>query len=383
MKLKVLFLPAWYPSEEKRIEGIFVKEHVKAAQLYDEVAVLFGKPFRGWPWMHSAIEDGLPTFRFFFPNIRIPETCWLSYTMTMLRAFKKVEKVWGTPDVIHAQEPIAAFGAMVLSLLYGLPYVVSEHCSYFPLRKIGLGQIIMARLAFRRAQRVLGVNPNFVNDFRHYGIRCDFHWLPNSVDTDIFFPPRSKLRKPIIVHCSRFHEIKRVPDLIKAFALCQKEFPYIRLELIGEGVGRKDMEKLATELLQPHSFRFYGLQPKSFLAQRLREACVFVLPSAYETQSCVLLEAMACGTPVVATNVGGIPHIVTTETGILVEPGNIEALAGAIRSILAGVKKFNQSVITDYAIRHFSKQVVGKILHKEHLRATQIGKKPESNRLIH
>lgn len=375
MKVKVLFLPAWYPSEEKKIEGTFVQEHVKAARLYDEVAVLYGQPTRSRSFMRSSIEEGIPTFRFFFPNIRIPKTGWLSYTWTMLKAFNTLRKEWGTPEVIHAQEPIGAFGALMLNLIYGIPYVVSEHCSYFPLRTVGMGQILMARRAFSRARRVLGVNPNFVDDFRHYKINCDFRWLPNSFDPDIFYPPARQFRKPLIVHCSRFHEVKRVPDLIQAAAACQKEFPQLQLELIGEGEGRKKAEELAAKLLLPGSFRFHGLQPKSFLAQRLREACAFVLPSVYENQPCVVIEAMACGTPVVATRVGGIPYIVTEDTGILVEPGNITNLAAAIRSILSRTKKFNHEAITAYAFQHFSKPEVGLILHEEHLRAI----KPRKN----
>lgn len=372
MKLKVLFLPAWYPSERNPIAGIFVKEHAKAAQLYDEVTVLYAEPGpvqEGIFSFRASVEDDLPTFRFRFPSFNIPKTTTLIYILSVLRAFLILKNKKGFPDVIHAVEPQAAAAAFILNRFFGVPYVVSEHWTAFSKRTLPSHSLTLARLAYPRACRVLGVNKGFPDDFNFYNIRCDFRWLPNCVDTKLFSPPSSNSREPLVLHCSLFDHKKRVPNLIKAFALCQKEFPQAKIELIGDGPQREESEVLARTMLAPGSYFFHGLKPKSAIAKLMKKAKVFVLPSYMETFGIVLIEAMACGTPVIATNVGGVVYIVNNNNGLLVEPDNILSLSKAIKMILSGEIIFDSEDISKYISDNFSMEAVGELLHQEHLRA--------------
>ena len=261
---------------------------------------------------------------------------------------------------------------MLLQHLYHIPYVVSEHSSSFGTRTLNLSWVILARLAYPRARRVLGVNRNFPEDFGYYDIRCDFRYLSNGIDTQVFYPPAAPARQPLVLHCSMFRELKRVPDLVRAFALVQDEFPQTRLELAGDGEERPLAERLARELLHPGSYVFHGVLSKPRLADLMRQAAVFVLPSQFESQSCVLLEAMACGTPVIATRVADIPALVGTGQGILVEPGDIPGLALALRAVLGGESVFDAQETAIYAARNFSLRVVGRMLHEEHARARDL-----------
>jgi glycosyltransferase involved in cell wall biosynthesis len=369
MRIKVLFLPTWYPWPGNQVRGIFVQEHAKAAQLFDDVAVLCGKPASitdRCVRTQMSEEEGLPTFRFTYPELPVPCTFWLSYAWGVQRAFRKVLRRWGRPDVIHAQEPHSAIAGSLLHYLYNIPYLVSEHCSAFGLHTLNWSWKMLARLSYPRARRVLGVNRNFPRDFAYYSFTCNFRWLPNSIDTEVFYPPTLPERQPIVLHCSMFRELKRVPDLVRAFALVQEEFPQARLELVGDGEKRPLTEQLAQELLRPDSYIFHGVLSKPRLAELMRRAAVLVLPSQFETQSCVLLEAMACGTPVVATPVGDIPYFVGTDQGILIDPGDIPALAAAIKAILGGTRTFDPALLAASVARTFSKVTVGRLLHEEH-----------------
>ena len=152
----------------------------------------------------------------------------------------------------------------------------------------------------------------------------------------------------------------------------QDEFPQTRLELAGDGEERPLAERLARELLHPGSYFFHGVLSKPRLAELMRQAAVFVLPSQFESQPCVLLEAMACGTPVITTRVADIPALVGAGQGILVEPGDIPGLAMALRAVLGGKSVFDASGIALYAARNFSLKVVGRVLHEEHTRALDL-----------
>jgi glycosyltransferase involved in cell wall biosynthesis len=390
MKTKVLFLPDWYPLAANQISGIFVQEHARAAQLYDDVAVLHAVTLsrsEQTPFFWGSLEASIPTFRFRIPEPKIPRTGILLYILAVIKAFRLLKRKWGTPHVIHAHEPLSALMAYILHKLYGIPYVVSEHSTSFPLRTISQIEVQYARLAFRHASRVFGPNKNFSQDLKFYSIDCDFRWLPNCFDPKIFFPPQPNFRKPLVLHCSLFDKKKRVPDFIKAFALCQQEIPEAQIELFGDGEERKVAESLANDLLTPGSFIFHGLQPKWRIAESMRKAMVFVLPSTMETFGCVLVEAMACGTPVISTNVGGLPYIISSEQGILIEPGDINNLGKFIKSVLSGETTFDENGISKYATNNFSREVIGQILHKEYIRAAMHGYRPhksfqQSNRVV-
>jgi len=374
---KVLFLPAWYPSSDRPLFGIFVKEHAQAARLYDDVAVLYGEPspsrdglFQCW----FAEEEGLPTWRFRFRGLPVPKTWFVLYGAMLFKAFQRVRREWGRPDLIHAVEMGGALGAWLLRQAYGIPYVVSEHWTAFVRHDLTRPQAALARWTFSRAQRVLGENRNFPREFARYGINCGFHWVPNCVDLNLFYPPPAHQdRELMVLHGSFMDKKKRVTDLVRAFAQVRPEFPQARLELVGDGEERSLAERLAGELLSPRSYVFHGLLPKPRLAELMRRATVFALPSQYENQACVLLEAMACGTPVIATPVGDIPYIVGPEQGILVEPGDLDGLAAALRAVLGGETTFQASGIAAYAARNFSREAVGRLLHEEHERAARLG----------
>jgi glycosyltransferase involved in cell wall biosynthesis len=371
MKTKVLFLPDWYPSETDKLYGIFVQEHVKAAQLYDDVAVLHGvnsSSLEKSPFFWKSLEEGVPTFRFRIPKAKIPKTGLFLYILTVIKAFRLLQKEWGTPQVIHAQEPQSALIALILKKIYGIPFVVSEHSSHFSKRTLPPFPVRLARLAYPRASRILGANNKFPADFQFYSIDCDFRWLPNAMDPTIFYASERE-RDFLVLHCSLFDKKKRVSDLIKAFSIIQKDFPKLRLELIGDGLKRREAEELANELLISGSFVFHGIQPKEFIAEAMRKARVFVLPSDSENLPCVLIEAMGCGAPVVATRVGDIDHIVGERQGILVEPGDVSMLAKSIGKVLTQPQLYNYKEIALYALTNFSRQSIGRILHEEHLRA--------------
>ncbi len=142
----------------------------------------------------------------------------------------------------------------------------------------------------------------------------------------------------LILFAGRLLVEKGVGDLISAFAQLESN---VRLAILGEGSDRAQFEAQARELGVTDRVEFFGWVDKAALANYLAAADVFVGPSKpgpggwVEAQGLVFVEAMAAGAPVVATRCGGIPDmIVHEETGLLVEPGDVEALAVAIRKIL-------------------------------------------------
>lgn len=137
----------------------------------------------------------------------------------------------------------------------------------------------------------------------------------------------------VIGTACRIIKAKGVRDLVSTFAGLNREFPTLRLEVAGAGPEEGSLFKLAQDLGLAHAVRFLGWVDD--LRYVLRTWDVFALPSYDEALPISILEAMAEGLPVVATNVGGIPELVENErTGFLVPPGDVDALRRALHRLI-------------------------------------------------
>jgi glycosyltransferase involved in cell wall biosynthesis len=153
----------------------------------------------------------------------------------------------------------------------------------------------------------------------------------NGIDLASFFPGQAPRSYTVGVVCG-LHPWKGVSTLIEAFARLRQ--PCIRLVIIGDGQLRQDLEVQAAESGVAGQITFVpGIDR---IADWLRDIEIFVLPSLSEALSNALMEAMACGCCVVASNVGGNPELVRHgETGMLFEKGDAASLAAVLRNLLA------------------------------------------------
>jgi glycosyltransferase involved in cell wall biosynthesis len=175
-------------------------------------------------------------------------------------------------------------------------------------------------------------------------IRC--RTIPNGVDTNVFRPADSERRRflrtqlgfadadILIGIVASFTRVKRHVDLLAAFAVVAKSHPTARLLLVGDGPLRSEVEAQISQLGLGDSVALLG--PRSDVDQILPALDVFVLSSNTEGLSNAILEAQACGLPVVATAVGGNPDLVHAgKTGWLVSSESPAELARALSEAAA------------------------------------------------
>lgn len=169
--------------------------------------------------------------------------------------------------------------------------------------------------------------------------------IPNFVDTVRFAPAttahlggvdnRGGSAAPVLVHVSNFRPVKRLDDVIAVFARVRAAAPHARtiLRLVGDGPERPRVMSLVRALGLQDSVQHLG--ERVDLPEILRGADVFLLLSETESFGLAALEAMACGVPVVASNVGGLPEVITDgETGILRPVADVAGMADAVLMIL-------------------------------------------------
>jgi glycosyltransferase involved in cell wall biosynthesis len=203
---------------------------------------------------------------------------------------------------------------------------------------------------------------------RSYGIDGPFEVVPNVVDTSLFFPPNGEprdegvTRRLLFVGNLEASQHKGFPTLLQALTRLRDRTHDWHLDVVGDGPERLPYEKSASELGLQEQVTFHGSQPKPVIAQMMREADLFVLPSRFDNLPCVVVEALASGLPVVSTTVGGIPELVDDERGRLVPPDDPSALADAIEYMLEALERFDRRAIGEASRDRYSLEVVGEQL---------------------
>lgn len=375
--LRVLHIASWYPSKKNPVEGVFVLEHVKSTALYNDVAVLYFEGSKTGCKSFYSLEDsdekGIRTFRLRHKKV-MPLTGYFLSVWSAFAVFRKLMREGWRPDVIHAHVYTAGLPAVLLGKFYGVPVIVTEHFSGFPRGLIKGVKRLIAKFVFERAFLVCPVSYNLKSHIEKLGIEADFQVVPNAVDTALFYPDRTrKERGPAepkrLLTVAMLNPIKGIPYLLKALAMLRGKRGDFVLDIVGDGPGRPEYEEMVRRLELQEIVEFHGVKTKQEIANFMREADLFVLPSEWENLPCVLIEAMASGLPIVATQVGGVPEMVDEGKGVLAPPKDVRRLSEAINFMLDNLSAFSPRDIAADASANFSQPAVGKKFSEIYSRA--------------
>lgn len=374
-RIRVLFLSSWYPSQEHSTLGNFVQRHAQAVAKLHDVSVIYATPFkkRGLPSDEIKEIKGVKEYIGYFP----PGLNTIHKRKnTFLRLFNEYMKVNGAPPDIVQLNVLYPAGnqARWLKKQFKIPFIVTEHWTgYHPEHKTKLrwDQRRSMLKSGKEAAFIAPVSEQLKASMEKWGIEGNYAIVPNVVDTTLFTPikqPEETVKQKNILHVSSLvDDHKNISGMMRAVKPILEENPKYHLRIIGDG-NIKPYEALAKQLnINEAQFSIQGEQALSNIAKAMQEAQLFLMFSRYENLPCVILEAFACGVPVVSTDVGGIKEHLNEDRGILIASEDEKGLTMAVRSALE--RSWNHEAISAYANSHFSELAIAQNFTSLYLKA--------------
>lgn len=366
--MHVLILPSWYftPGTPEIAGRMF---HTLAKGLRSEgidARILYGDFSVKGPLIPKTTfntEEGVPTWRtvqWFMPKTNaFFMRAWINRYVRVLLHYMEQE---GKPDLIHAHSYFAAAVCVALQQKVRIPFIYTERLSGFILGSIPKHHQPFLAGCFEQASAITCVSPGLLSRMESYSPK-PIRVIPNFFDEDIFYPDPHGVKDPTFtwVSIGEPAHIKGLDILLQAFASLKgklRDTP-MKLILIDRIPEKEALLKQASALNIDQDITWTGLITQKEIADILRKSHVLVSASRVETFGKAIMEAQACGLPVVATNTDGAAYIVTTlQQGELATPDSPESLMTAMGKVFTGYTTYDAAAIHDMTEKRFGQKAI-------------------------
>lgn len=375
-KKHILWLASWYPDEINPYNGDFIQRHAQAVAEFVPLTLVYVAqhgPGINMPASKTEVKesDNLTEIIIYFPYKKtgIAKFDTVMYNWRFFHFYKKFMRKYllekGRPELVHVHIPMKAGRiALWLKKKVRMPCIVTEHSSAYSdevpdsYHRRGSYYRKWIKRIFEKAEAMTTVSKKLGNRLGELFDVKDMHIIPNVANTKYFHHAPLKPGRFRFLHASTMDHPKNVEGILRTLhRLKQKRTDW---ECVMLGWDTPTLKKLCDELQLNDHVQWKGVVPYPQVAEEMHESSALLMFSRYENQPCVILEALCCGLPVIATKVGGIPEIVNNSNGILVEPGNEDQLLNACMQCMDGPQGFDGAAIAEQSQRLFSYAAVGK-----------------------
>lgn len=383
-RLKVLVLSKNYPNPVLEVLGLWAEAMVRSSKKFCEPKVIspiqYCPPVPGLPEYYTRLRtipqkrwlNGIEVFhpRFIIgPGYSLHSIESATYYVAVRSLVQRLRQDFSF-DLIHAHFTYPdGVVAVKLGKHFDVPVLITEHVPWGPWNSrsgLALQQSVWAARECTFQMPVSRAARDSIA--RLAGESEKLRVIPNVVDETVFTLP-SKEWRPIpnqIVFVGAIRPVKGVDVLLRSLRLLADSGRDTRLIIIGESFFKAyqreytRLQQMAKDIGLGDQVRFVGKRHPPELVQMIQQSAALVLPSRAESFGTVLVEALACGTPVVATRCGGPEDIVADGTGILVPPEDPSALAQGIAAVLDRRETYDRERLRAYAIENFGMEPVGR-----------------------
>jgi glycosyltransferase involved in cell wall biosynthesis len=367
--MKVLFVSSWFPNRVTPLNGDFVERHALAVSRVCSTAVLHVMPdtkIQGRIMEIFEIQkNGLFEVLIYIRRLN-GRSKFLSglvnrllYGLGYFIGYIIVKKELGKPDIIHSNIIVPASRvALMLHRFTGIPYIISEHWTGYlteEFKKISRSYYKPVSKAFA----LVPVTHSLKDALISFGYNVRFFVVPNVVDTAVFRPAsasESAGPKRMVHVSSMKDEHKNISGIIRAIRMLHEK----RNDFVFTFVGNASLQQknLVDEAGLAGCVIFAGEVEHRNVARIMMQSDFLVMFSNVENLPCVMLEALACGLPLISTRVGGITEWFNEKHGILINRGDEKGLYDGMNYLLDHHNEYDRDELNAYAKRNFSPEVI-------------------------
>ncbi len=371
---KIVFLASWYPGRVDFLSGDFVERHVKAISLKNEVTVIFVCKD---PSLKEKIFDiefnengNLKVYKYYYKESE-NQFSLVRKIISQFRYFKGIHKIYskeilknGKPDLVHLYIPLkAGIYALYLNLIRNTKYVVSEQSSFYMpasglYEKKSFFSKWIIKLIFKRASAIHTVSQALGNVLTERKLISDnFHVIANVVDTKIFYPSKiaNYSNHFVTITGNVFH--KNTDGIFRSLKKVSEKRNDFKLFVVGP--YKENLKALANKTGLGNHIIFCGALPYGEVAEINRHCSAMIFFTRYETFGCVIIEANACGLPVIASDLPVIrENIEENINGIFVKPEDEDDLSKKLLWFMDHKNQFNKDEIAFVAKNKFNYKVI-------------------------
>lgn len=377
--MNVYIIPAWYPQNEQDIVASFFREQANAlAERGHDVTVIHIDPlsvtnlFRK-PWRSKRIwQDGKVRTVLYkaivpvlgkFADIQEKYISNLYYSIIRKQIEEDKNAGLGTPDILHAHvSHSCGYYCLKAAEKLNLPLVVTEHYSGLLLGTATKREYGRVKETIEKSDAFIFVGSNFQKSLcEKLNITKPTYFVPNMVDNFFFEEePLKEKESESFKFLSACHlkENKSVNLVINAFHKAFGEEEPIKLVIAGDGEQLGELKSLVDALDEKGRISFFGKYSREQGRELFSASDAFVLTSKVETFGIVYIEALASGTPCIATSGQGGDDIINDFNGFLVEYGNESQLCAAMRKLYENRSSYDKKAIKEDCKARFSDDAV-------------------------
>lgn len=370
----ILWLPSWYPNKLSPFDGDFVQRHARAASLHTTIHVIFVKADEGGKFTDDVDESFSEKGKLSEHIIYFKKTgsffgrlnSFRKWIMFSKKAVKDYIKENGKPQLVHVHIALrAGIIARWIKRKWGIDYVITEHwAGYLPEAEKKLSDLpfymqATCRSILRNAASISVVSLYLGQCLKKILPGISFKVIPNVVDTSIFKPANIEKNKTVLfIHISLLNYQKNADDIVRAMNIFKKDNPNFHLMIFGP--FNEELARLVEDLDLRSEISFHDEIPQVELSKFVQGSDALILYSRYETFGCVIIEALACGKPVILSDLP-VMHENAQEdfNAVFARSENPEELASKLRWFMQNKEKFDETAIARQAALTYNYDKVG------------------------
>ena len=369
--MHILVFPGWYPSRNDWLSGDFIQRHMQAISLNVHVTVVIAVKDESVKKIEKVInvQGNLTEVYYYYPAVT--NIKWLGNFISFLRynflcyntysSLQRQKKI----DLVHLYvlQKNQLIG-LLLKWFKKAPYVISEQSTFYvdgrleklpAVAKKWYSFVFNNAVSFHAVSAYLLRNISTKLNVRKIGVV-----IPNVVNETIFhYKPKPKNGPTVFVHVSNMVYQKNIEGMLTAFAKVNNQDTNFLLNLVGPLPNH--FKTMIADLKLENQVVVWQQQTYTDVANIMKQSDAFVFFTRFETFGCVIIEAGACGLPIILSDLEVTRELIGDKVnGLLVENENVEDLSQKILQLMKGEYIFDRQTISANTLQHFSYKTVSK-----------------------